>query len=106
MLNVAIWLRAYEAAIENSDAIAGQAFNIGGGPRNTLSLLELIAVLEEELGSRIPLKWSDWRPGDQPVFVCDVSKAEQRLGWTPEIGVRDGVGGLVQWVRDNQGLFA
>ena len=75
MLHVDDLVRAYEAAIENRDAVAGQAFNIGGGPRNTLSLLELIAVLEEPNSDRrIPLKWGDWRPGDQPVFVCDIAR--------------------------------
>lgn len=51
------------------------AFNIGGGPANTLSLLELISLLEEDLGITIPLKWSDRRPGDQPIFVCNLSNS-------------------------------
>jgi CDP-paratose 2-epimerase len=64
VLHVDDLARAYEAAYEHRDAVAGQAFNIGGGPTNTMSLRELLAYLEAELAIEIPLQWSDWRPGD------------------------------------------
>ena len=97
--------RAYEAAYQRRGQASGQAFNIGGGSGNTMSLLELLGYLETELGIQIPLRWSDWRPGDQPVFVCNVAKAERLLGWRPQIGVKDGVRQLIHWVRENRGLF-
>jgi len=106
VLHVDDLARAYEAAYAHRDAVAGQAFNIGGGPGNTMSLRELLAHLEAELGARIPLQWSDWRPGDQPVFVCNIAKARRMLEWQPSIGVKDGVRQLIHWVRDNAGLFA
>lgn len=106
VLHVEDLARAYEAAIDHRDQISGQAFNIGGGPGNTLSLLELLAQLEQELGKKIPLRWDDWRPGDQPVFVCDLRKAKEQLGWAPAIGARDGVRSLIQWVDANRELFA
>jgi len=106
VLHVDDLARAYEAAYEHRDAIAGQAFNIGGGPRNTLSLLELLGYLESELAMKIPLKWSEWRPGDQPVFVCNLGKAHRLLGWQPAISAQEGVRQLTHWVRDNAGLFA
>jgi len=96
---------AYEAAFDHREAVSGQAFNIGGGPGNTMSLLELIHHLEEELKISLPLKWSDWRPGDQPIFVCNLEKSKHLLDWQPTISVRDGVGQLIQWVRDNRALF-
>ena len=70
-----------------------------------MSLLELIRYLEEDLNSRVPLQWSDWRPGDQPVFVCSLDRAKQLLEWQPTIPVRDGVGQLIRWVGDNRKLF-
>jgi CDP-paratose 2-epimerase len=106
VLHVGDLVRAYQAAYEQRGQSSGQAFNIGGGPTNTLSLLELIAQLERKLGEKIPLKWSDWRPGDQPVFVCDVAKAEKLIGWRPAIGVREGVDELIAWTQGNRGLFA
>jgi CDP-paratose 2-epimerase len=105
VLHVDDLARAYEAAIDNRAAARGEAFNIGGGPENTLSLLELLEALQRELRLNIPLQWGDWRPGDQPVFVCDIGKVNERLGWRPVIGVKDGVDSLVHWVRQNQELF-
>ncbi len=105
VLHVDDLVRLYEAAYVHREKAGGQAFNIGGGPANTLSLRELIAQLEQMIGKKIPLKWSDWRPGDQPVFVCNVAKAEKLLGWRPLISVRKGVDELIAWVRGNLGLF-
>ena len=105
VLRVRDLARAYEAAYERREAVSGQAFNIGGGPTNTMSLLELIRYLEEGLDISIPLQWSDWRAGDQPVFVCNVAKAEKLLGWRPATGVREGVDELLAWTRDNRQLF-
>ena len=105
VLDVRDLCRAYEAAIEQREAARGQAFNIGGGPQNTMSLLELLEHLQADLKKNIPLEWDDWRPGDQPVFVCDVRKAQDLLGWQPEIPVKNGVTNLIQWVRHNEGLF-
>jgi CDP-paratose 2-epimerase len=105
LLHVGDLVRGYEAAFAHRAEVSGQAFNIGGGPANTMSLRQLIAELEEMLGKKIPLKWSDWRPGDQPVFVCNVAKAEKLLGWRPTTSVREGVGELIAWTRDNRRLF-
>jgi CDP-paratose 2-epimerase len=95
----------YEAAIKNIDKIKGQAFNVGGGAKNTMSLLELIAFLEKFFNKKIPLKFSDWRPGDQPVFVCDIAKAKKAFGWEPKISPERGVEMLYDWVKDNKALF-
>lgn len=105
VLHVSDLARAYEAAIHRRDAARGQAFNMGGGPKNTLSLLELLEQLQHELKRNIPLNWGDWRPGDQPVFVCNLKKAERLLDWTPQVSAREGVSGLISWVRENRGLF-
>jgi CDP-paratose 2-epimerase len=105
VLHVQDLVRAYEAAALQQDKATGQAFNVGGGVGNTMSLLELLAYLKDELKIEIPLLWDDWRPGDQPVFVCDLGKIGSELGWKPEISVRDGVKSLSQWVSQNAQLF-
>jgi CDP-paratose 2-epimerase len=105
VLHVGDLVRLYEMAIDRIDLVQGEAFNIGGGPDNVLSLLELIAMLERKMGTKIPLKFADWRPGDQPVFVCDLGKVRSRLGWSPEISADGGVDRLIEWVRENKALF-
>ncbi|BEI32942.1 SDR family NAD(P)-dependent oxidoreductase [Polynucleobacter sp. HIN5] len=106
VLSVKDLAKAYLAAIDNIDKAVGQAFNIGGGPENTLSLIELIDLLEKKNQKKIPLHWDDWRPGDQQVFVCDVNKAKKLLKWVPTVTVKEGVGELVDWVQRNKTLFS
>ncbi|MGE8942426.1 GDP-mannose 4,6-dehydratase [Leptospira interrogans] len=105
VLHVEDLLRAYDSAIRAPEKIAGQAFNIGGGPKHIMSLIDLIGILEKKLGRKIPLKWSDWRPGDQRVYVSDIRKLEDTLGWKPEISVDKGVLQLVDWVDENRDAF-
>lgn len=99
-------LDAYEAAVQAIDRSAGQVYNIGGGAANTMSIwAEFGPLLEELLGKPIPVKWADWRTGDQRVFVSDIRKAENELGWQPQVTVPDGVYKLYHWIKDNQRLF-
>lgn len=106
VLHVDDLVAAYHAAIENRDSIAGSSLNIGGGPENTLSLLELLAYLEKTLDKKITPVWDEWRPGDQPVFVCDLEKAKRKINWSPSISVDQGVVKLIHWVQQNAALFA
>jgi len=106
VLHVNDLVQAYKAVIQHADSAAGQAFNIGGGPGNTLSLLELLTYLRESLNIEIPLQWDTWRPGDQPVFVCNIEKAQKLLAWEPRISVVEGTQDLIQWVSNHRDLFA
>jgi CDP-paratose 2-epimerase len=99
-------LDAYEAAVERIDAVSGEAFNIGGGPGNTISLNELVALLARETGLDLRPPYADWRPGDQRAFVADIRKAERLLGWRPKVGTSEGVRKLLDWVRENRALFS
>ena len=99
-------LRGYEAAIEQPERASGQAYNVGGGSRNTLSLLELLEHLKRELNKDIPLKFASWRPGDQPVFVCDLSKIKKHLSWEPVVSANEGVRLLINWVKENKTIFS
>ena len=98
-------LDAYQAAIDRIDDVKGEVFNLGGGPGNTLSLLELVAILEAHFGRSLAPGFAAWRPGDQPVFVADIRKAAARLDWSPRVGTREGVARLLAWVDANHGLF-
>jgi CDP-paratose 2-epimerase len=95
----------YEACFEKIETVKGQALNVGGGPDNQLSLLEFLADLERRLGRKIELSFAATRPGDQPVFVADVRKAERLLGWKPRTSAERGIGLLFDWVSTNRALF-
>lgn len=108
LLHVDDLVRAFGIATERIDLTAGHVFNLGGGPANTLSVwAEFGPLLGELLGRPVePAAFRDWRPGDQPVFVADVSKAQRVFGWAPQVSVRDGVARLIDWVKENRDLFA
>ena len=107
LLYVADLLNAYDAAIANIDEVAGQVFNVGGGTENQLSIWqEFRPLLETLTGRAIPVSWSEWRPGDQRIFVADVREAAQALDWRPTVGVEEGITRLYNWVVDNKPLFA
>ena len=106
MLYVEDLVKAYEQAHEKIGQARGKIFNVGGGPQNTMSLLELLDFLEEFFGKKIPRTFAETRPGDQPVYVSDISKINRVLGWTPKTSVKEGVKVLAGWVAENPGLFA
>ena len=62
-------------------------------------------LIERLAGRTIEVTYSDWRPGDQPVFVCDISKAKRDFGWEPRVDVPTGVRRLYEWVAGNLELF-
>ncbi|MBI3914651.1 MAG: GDP-mannose 4,6-dehydratase [Chloroflexi bacterium] len=106
MLFVDDLLDLYDAARAQIDRAAGQAYNVGGGASNTISVwVETGALLEELLEQKIPIASGDWRPGDQKVCVYDISKAKRELGWTPRVNVQVGVEKLARWVKENKKLF-
>lgn len=88
-------LEAFNAFINSK--LKHDVFNIGGGPQNTLSLLELLELLEELTAKRSRISFAEWRKGDQKVYISKILKAKQKLGWTPTVSPREGVKKLTEW---------
>jgi CDP-paratose 2-epimerase len=105
VLYVGDLISAYDRAIENIEKTRGRAYNIGGGPQNTLSLAELVILLEEQTGNRMRLKYDDWRPGDQLVYVSNLEAALSDFGWQPSVAPVEGVTRLIDWLFENRALF-
>jgi CDP-paratose 2-epimerase len=89
---------AFLLAEQHLPEIAGQAFNIGGGPENSLSLLELIDRIAGLQGYRPGLRFGDWRVGDQRWYVSDCGKFTDVAGWRPRVGCDDGIRRLYDWL--------
>ena len=100
-------LDAYDAAVAQKEKSRGQIFNIGGGLDNSISIwYEFSKILADIHGQEIPTELHNWRPGDQKVYVSDITKIKQQLGWSPKIDVKTGIQTLYNWVKENKGLFA
>ena len=89
-------IRAYDAFLSDPDDVPS-VYNIGGSPDNSTSLLEFLDLLEEITGSRTDLSFDEWREGDQKVYVSDISRAKQELGWSPRVSFEQGIQKFVDW---------
>jgi CDP-paratose 2-epimerase len=100
-------LNAFDAALMRPDRSAGQIYNMGGGMENSISIWqEFKPIVEAALGYDVPEPdYREERPGDQPIFVADTTKAADELGWEPGVGVWEGIAKLTDWVKANQDLF-
>ncbi len=96
---------AFQLALNQVNRLKGQFYNIGGGPKNTISLLELIELLEQFLDRKIEYKFGNWRPGDQKVYYSNIQKAKRDFNWGPLISKEDGIQKLFKWVQSNIKLF-
>lgn len=99
--------RALVAAQENARALAGQAFNIGGGPGRSISLLELIDLVGRLTRRPVRFDLAAWRAADQRFYVSDSRRFQQATRWRPAVSVEDGVKHLLGWLhRERAGVPA
>ena len=95
-------LDVYDAAADRIKQARGKIFNVGGGPRNAVSLIDLLDRLSSKLGKQIDRRAAERRPGDQLIYVSDIRRAGQELSWAPKVGWHDGVERLAEWVAANR----
>jgi CDP-paratose 2-epimerase len=94
-------VEAMQLAREHVGAIAGRAFNIGGGPANAVSLLEVVELLAD-LGTPADVHFADERPGDQRYYVANTSRFADATGWRAEVDAQDGIERLHRWLGDER----
>lgn len=94
-------VRAFMLAGNAIDTIAGEAFNIGGGPHNSVSVLEVIELIREATGKPVQINFGPWRTGDQRYYVSDTRKFSDCTGWIPTVSVDAGLRSLIRWYTEN-----
>lgn len=94
-------VNAYLLAMKNIHHISGNAFNMGGGVSNTISLLELCDLIGKISGKKPEVQFDDWRPSDQKYYVSDFGKFNAITSWKPEVGTIEGVTRLYKWLQEN-----
>ena len=102
LLHVSDAVACYLAAFEHMEQARGQAFNIGGGVENSMSLLELLQHLEQRLELKLNYTHLPWRANDQKYFVADNSKAQRLIHWTPRTTREAGIEDTITWEQSQQ----
>jgi CDP-paratose 2-epimerase len=92
-------VRAFRLAQAHIDVVSGQVFNIGGGPARITSLIELVETIGALEKREVTLDFDAWREADQRYYVSDTRKFAEATGWTPRVGVGEGVRALYEWLR-------
>ncbi len=92
---------ALSLALERIDRLAGRAFNLGGGPARTTSLLELMDLIRGLNDAPPAVEFAPWRAADQRYYVSDIRRFGAAAGWTPRVALPAGVARLHRWIKDN-----
>ena len=97
LLHVSDAVHAYVSAFEHITEARGQAFNIGGGIENSMSLLELLQFLQQRLSLKLDYTHLPWRQSDQKFFVADNTKASRLIHWSPKMSKHQGIEDTLAW---------
>ncbi len=97
-------VEAFVLAQKNINSIAGNAFNIGGGPENAVSLIEILDYIKEAIGKELDISFEKWRTGDQKYYVSNTSKFKEATGWAPKHTVNEGMQKLIDWVCETRNI--
>jgi CDP-paratose 2-epimerase len=91
----------FEKIIGTASYAVGKIYNVGGGSNNSLSVLELLNWLDSQSQPRADYIHSQWRAGDQRIYISDITKVSNDLSWRPLRSTTDALSGIVKWVSEN-----
>ncbi|MER8895199.1 GDP-mannose 4,6-dehydratase [Mesorhizobium sp. M0676] len=102
ILHVSDAVAAYRATLDRIETTKGQAFNLGGGPDNAISLRMLLSEIRSLTGRELSIRHDGERTGDQPFFVADTRKIKAMLGWKARVSWREGIRDLADWLQQHR----
>ena len=105
VLHVGDLVLAFEAVRLSLPKTAGQIYNVGGGPENTVSLVELIDQISVLIGKRLTYSHERRRPGDQLIYVSDFSKLNRDTGWKPGVSVEETLLAIHRFWKQHPAIF-
>jgi|LSQX01.1.fsa_nt_gb CDP-paratose 2-epimerase len=102
LLYVEDLVEALRAAVDNIEVTSGKAFNIGGGPANAVSLMNVLRKIRDLTGIEPEISFAPWRVGDQRYYVSDTTRFRRACGWSPTVSVDEGLEGLYDWLMSQE----
>jgi CDP-paratose 2-epimerase len=92
----------YYSSVYDFKKLKGKVFNIGGGCKNSLSIIELLKYLENYLSIKIKLNLLDARENDQLIFIADNTIISSLIEWEPKVGFNEGIPNFIQWIQNEK----
>lgn len=77
-----------------------EVINLGG--HESISINQLIAMLEKEIGRKAIIEHGPFDKADMMANWADVSKAGQLLGWEPQVSLQEGIARMVAWYQQER----
>ena len=106
VLNVSDLIDAMQAVFVQMSHTAGEVFNVGGGLGRSVSVVEMLRAIEDLTDSRPDLRYSDVRPGDQPLYVSDTAKLSAAAGWQPRCSLLQTLESIRRFWQSNRAMIA
>ena len=106
VLYISDLIDAYKAALENISDTAGNIYNIGGGLKNSFSIIEYLYYVADRYNLPLKIKNKEWRPGDQLIYISDTTKFEKKTGWRVKTDYFKGIDLLYEWLLDNYNIIS
>jgi nucleoside-diphosphate-sugar epimerase len=78
-----------------------EIINLGGG-KNPVSLNEIISKIETHLGKKARIDARPFHKTDLKETWADIAKAQKILGWTPAVGIEEGLKKSIDWYLENR----
>tara|TARA_B100000029_G_scaffold259296_1_gene255980 strand:- start:443 stop:1486 length:1044 start_codon:yes stop_codon:yes gene_type:complete len=88
--------------LSKSKKNTNKIYNIGGGSKNSISLLELINILNKKMNKKNKFKIFKWRPGDQKIYISNILKIKKEYHWYPKISLSEGLDKIIAWINKNE----
>lgn len=90
----------YKISISNKKL--NDVYNVGGGFKNSISILELLDNLEKKLKRKILFKKYRWRLNDQKIYITNLKKIKNSTRWKPKTSISNGLDRIILWISSNQ----
>ena len=84
----------------NYNASQFEIINIGN--HQSVSLKEMVSLIEEKMHKKAKINWLPLQEGDVPETYADISKAHQLLGYYPATNLSDGISNYLNWLSQTK----
>jgi CDP-paratose 2-epimerase len=102
VLHVHDLVDAMTAAYGAGTRCHGQLYNMGGGMARSVSVLEMLRMIEDRIGEPLVLHHGPVRPGDQPLYVSDTARFCAHTGWQPQRSVAQTLGAIHEFWQSHR----